>query len=227
MTVSYHFSIIMFLPVFVLCKTEYCYFIIRDERGLIMSCPWSNINFFPILSSNSRQTSTENKIVTFSFYPCFSFVNSAWRLSLSMADPSPSSTFFPAFPSLTCVLAFSSHFPPPSIFLSLFFCHILSSLCLSTSQSGNVDSVLVEEWETVSSFSHSVGVRKVFPDLNGTRLVFIDEKNCGFLFSPSHVSMMTWHIHACHAYSLQSACTSWLKMIFKKVNIVLIKARND
>lgn len=47
--------------------------------------------------------------------------------------------------------------------------------------------VLVEDWETVSSFSHAVGVRKVFPDLNGTRLVFIDDKNAGFLLSPSSV----------------------------------------
>lgn len=47
--------------------------------------------------------------------------------------------------------------------------------------------VLVEDWETVSSYSHSVGVRKLFPDLNGTRLVFIDDKNAGFLLSPSSV----------------------------------------
>lgn len=47
--------------------------------------------------------------------------------------------------------------------------------------------VLVEDWETVSSYSHAVGVRKVFPDLNGTRLVFIDDKNAGFLLSPSSV----------------------------------------
>uniref|UniRef100_A0A7N8WU58 WD repeat-containing protein 19 n=1 Tax=Mastacembelus armatus TaxID=205130 RepID=A0A7N8WU58_9TELE len=40
--------------------------------------------------------------------------------------------------------------------------------------------------ETVSSYSHPVGVRKVFPDQNGTRLVFIDGKNCGFLLSPAN-----------------------------------------
>lgn len=54
-------------------------------------------------------------------------------------------------------------------------------------QAGDVVCVLVEDWETVSSFSHAVGVRKVFPDLNGTRLVFIDDKNAGFLLSPSSV----------------------------------------
>ncbi|XP_061566182.1 WD repeat-containing protein 19 [Cololabis saira] len=53
---------------------------------------------------------------------------------------------------------------------------------------GNVVCVLVEDWETVSSYSHSVGVRKVFPDLNGTGLVFIDDKNGGFLYLPANAT---------------------------------------
>ncbi|KAK2918993.1 WD repeat-containing protein 19 [Channa argus] len=65
-------------------------------------------------------------------------------------------------------------------------CHALTTdfLYYST-DSGNVVCVLIEDLETVSSYTHSVGVRKVFPDLNGTRLVFIDDKSCGFLLSPA------------------------------------------
>uniref|UniRef100_A0A3Q1K7R2 Uncharacterized protein n=1 Tax=Anabas testudineus TaxID=64144 RepID=A0A3Q1K7R2_ANATE len=65
-------------------------------------------------------------------------------------------------------------------------CHALTTdfLYYST-DSGNVVCVLVEDLETVSSYSHPVAVRKVFSDLNGTRLVFIDDKNCGFLLSPA------------------------------------------
>uniref|UniRef100_A0A7N6FAY9 WD repeat domain 19 n=1 Tax=Anabas testudineus TaxID=64144 RepID=A0A7N6FAY9_ANATE len=48
--------------------------------------------------------------------------------------------------------------------------------------------MLLEDLETVSSYSHPVAVRKVFSDLNGTRLVFIDDKNCGFLLSPANVN---------------------------------------
>ncbi|XP_029010876.1 WD repeat-containing protein 19 [Betta splendens] len=68
-------------------------------------------------------------------------------------------------------------------------CHALTTdfLYYST-DSGNVICVLVEELETVNSYSHSVGVRKVFPDLNGTHLVFIDDKNCGFLLSPANAT---------------------------------------
>uniref|UniRef100_A0A671THC5 WD repeat-containing protein 19 n=1 Tax=Sparus aurata TaxID=8175 RepID=A0A671THC5_SPAAU len=63
-------------------------------------------------------------------------------------------------------------------------CHALTADFLYYgTDSGNVSCVLVEDWTTVSSYSHSVSVRKVFPDLNGTRLVFIDDKNGGFLLS--------------------------------------------
>lgn len=61
-------------------------------------------------------------------------------------------------------------------------------VCSCLSQVGSVVSVLLEDWETVNSYNHPVGVRKVFPDPNGTWVVFIDDKNGGFLFSPANVS---------------------------------------
>uniref|UniRef100_A0A3P8UWS2 WD repeat-containing protein 19 n=1 Tax=Cynoglossus semilaevis TaxID=244447 RepID=A0A3P8UWS2_CYNSE len=65
-------------------------------------------------------------------------------------------------------------------------CHALTADFLYYgTDSGNVECVLVEDWETVSSYSHSVGVSRVFPDLNGTWLVFIDERNSGFLLCPA------------------------------------------
>ncbi|KAM8842536.1 WD repeat-containing protein 19 [Synchiropus picturatus] len=68
-------------------------------------------------------------------------------------------------------------------------CHALTADFLYYgTDSGNVVTVLVEDLETVSSYSHEVGVRKIFPDLNGTRLVFIDDKNSCFLLSPSSAS---------------------------------------
>lgn len=83
------------------------------------------------------------------------------------------------------------HCPPSFLFFGAFASVVTfsnGSVSISLSQSGNVICVLVEELESVSSYSHSVGVRKVFPDLNGTQLVFIDDKNCGFLLSPANVS---------------------------------------
>ncbi|TWW59365.1 WD repeat-containing protein 19 [Takifugu flavidus] len=65
-------------------------------------------------------------------------------------------------------------------------CHALTADFLYYgTDSGDVECVLVEDWDTVSSYRHSVGVRKVFPDQNGTWLVFIDNKNSGFLLCPA------------------------------------------
>ncbi|XP_037103187.1 WD repeat-containing protein 19 [Syngnathus acus] len=65
-------------------------------------------------------------------------------------------------------------------------CHALTADFLSYGTDlGNVVCVLVEDWETVSTYSHTVAVSKVFPDVNGTRLVFIDDKKNGFLLTLS------------------------------------------
>ncbi|XP_028973960.2 WD repeat-containing protein 19 [Esox lucius] len=54
--------------------------------------------------------------------------------------------------------------------------------------SGVIVCVLVEDWQVVNEYRHLVGVRKVFPDPSGTRLVFIDDKSDGFLLSPVAVN---------------------------------------
>lgn len=59
----------------------------------------------------------------------------------------------------------------------------------------------------MSSYSHSVGVRKVFPDLNGTRLVFIDDKNGGFLLSTASVSTYGHMAHLCTRTAKHTAHT--------------------
>uniref|UniRef100_A0A669EFV7 WD repeat domain 19 n=1 Tax=Oreochromis niloticus TaxID=8128 RepID=A0A669EFV7_ORENI len=66
-------------------------------------------------------------------------------------------------------------------------CHALTANILYYgTDSGSVVSVPVEDCEALSSYSHSVGVRKVFPDVIGTRVVFIDNQNSGFLLSPAN-----------------------------------------
>lgn len=53
----------------------------------------------------------------------------------------------------------------------------------------------MEDWDSVSSYRHSVGVRKVFPDQIGTWLVFIDNKNTGFLLCPAKVRIFDYFTH--------------------------------
>uniref|UniRef100_A0AAZ3SUW7 Anaphase-promoting complex subunit 4 WD40 domain-containing protein n=1 Tax=Oncorhynchus tshawytscha TaxID=74940 RepID=A0AAZ3SUW7_ONCTS len=58
--------------------------------------------------------------------------------------------------------------------------------------SGVIVCILVEDWQMLNEYRHPVGIKKVFPDPNGTRLAFIDDKSDGFLLSPvndSHVEI--------------------------------------
>ncbi|XP_037530887.1 WD repeat-containing protein 19 [Nematolebias whitei] len=74
-------------------------------------------------------------------------------------------------------------------------CHALTSDFLYYGTDvGSVVSVLLEDWETVNSYNHPVGVRKVFPDPNGTWVVFIDDKNGGFLFSPANTTVACFEL---------------------------------
>ncbi|XP_014836361.1 PREDICTED: WD repeat-containing protein 19 [Poecilia mexicana] len=74
-------------------------------------------------------------------------------------------------------------------------CHALTAEFLYYGTDlGNVVCVLLEDWETVNDYSHSVSVRKVFPDPNGTWVVFIDDKNGGFLFSPANATLSCFEL---------------------------------
>ncbi|XP_071599813.1 WD repeat-containing protein 19 isoform X2 [Heliangelus exortis] len=42
----------------------------------------------------------------------------------------------------------------------------------------------IEDWQYVNEYRHPVSVRKIFPDPNGTRLAFIDDKSDGFVYCP-------------------------------------------
>ncbi|XP_045076362.1 WD repeat-containing protein 19-like, partial [Coregonus clupeaformis] len=54
--------------------------------------------------------------------------------------------------------------------------------------SGVIVCILVEDWQVLNQYRHPVGIKKVFPDPNGTRLAFIDDKSEGFLLSPVAVN---------------------------------------
>ncbi|KAK2489183.1 hypothetical protein MC885_016782, partial [Smutsia gigantea] len=49
---------------------------------------------------------------------------------------------------------------------------------------GVIQYFYIEDWQFVTDYRHPVGVKKIFPDPNGTRLVFIDEKSNGYVYCP-------------------------------------------
>ena len=56
------------------------------------------------------------------------------------------------------------------------------------SQIGGIHYFYIEDWQYVNEFRHVVGIRKIFPDINGTRLIFIDDKSDGYVYNPVSVA---------------------------------------
>ena len=50
-------------------------------------------------------------------------------------------------------------------------------------QAGQIKFFYLEDWQYVNEFRHVVGVRKIFPDPTGTKIIFIDDKSDGFIYS--------------------------------------------
>uniref|UniRef100_A0A452SZ61 WD repeat domain 19 n=1 Tax=Ursus maritimus TaxID=29073 RepID=A0A452SZ61_URSMA len=64
-------------------------------------------------------------------------------------------------------------------------CHALTGdFLVYGTDTGVIQYFYIEDWQFVNDYRHPVGVKKIFPDPNGTRLVFIDEKSDGFVYCP-------------------------------------------
>ncbi|XP_073198369.1 WD repeat-containing protein 19 isoform X4 [Lepidochelys kempii] len=65
------------------------------------------------------------------------------------------------------------------------FCHALTGdFLIYGTDTGVIHYFYIEDWQYVNEYRHPVSVRKIFPDPNGTRLVFIDDKSDGFVYYP-------------------------------------------
>ncbi|XP_074130526.1 WD repeat-containing protein 19 [Sminthopsis crassicaudata] len=64
-------------------------------------------------------------------------------------------------------------------------CHALTGdFLIYGTDTGVIRYFFTEDWQYVNEYRHPVSVKKVFPDPNGTKLVFIDEKSEGFVYCP-------------------------------------------
>uniref|UniRef100_A0A8C2YFK5 WD repeat-containing protein 19 n=1 Tax=Coturnix japonica TaxID=93934 RepID=A0A8C2YFK5_COTJA len=64
-------------------------------------------------------------------------------------------------------------------------CHALTGdFLIYGTDTGVIHYFYIEDWQYVNEYRHPVSVRKIFPDPNGTRLAFIDEKSDGFVYCP-------------------------------------------
>lgn len=42
----------------------------------------------------------------------------------------------------------------------------------------------MEDWQNATEYHHSRGIRSIYPEPNGTQLIFIDEKTDAFIYNP-------------------------------------------
>ena len=54
----------------------------------------------------------------------------------------------------------------------------------ATFQAGELFYFYLEDWNFVNEYRHVVGIRKIFPDSAGTRVIFMDDKSDGFVYNP-------------------------------------------
>ena len=55
---------------------------------------------------------------------------------------------------------------------------------MPTFQHGNIHFFFIEDWQYVTEHRHMAGIRKIFPDPSGTRVIFIDDKSDGYVLNP-------------------------------------------
>ncbi|XP_036187365.1 WD repeat-containing protein 19 isoform X5 [Myotis myotis] len=64
-------------------------------------------------------------------------------------------------------------------------CHALTGdFLIYGTDTGVIQYFYIENWQFVNDYRHPVSVKRIFPDPNGTTLVFIDEKSDGFVYCP-------------------------------------------
>ncbi|KAK3739122.1 hypothetical protein QZH41_010524, partial [Actinostola sp. cb2023] len=61
---------------------------------------------------------------------------------------------------------------------------LTSEFLIFGTDNGGLHYFFIEDWQYVNEFRHVVGIRKIYPDPSGTRLIFIDDKSDGFVYNP-------------------------------------------
>ncbi|XP_033742140.1 WD repeat-containing protein 19-like isoform X1 [Pecten maximus] len=64
-------------------------------------------------------------------------------------------------------------------------CHNMTQdFLIYGTDNGGINYFFIEDWQMVNEFRHVVGIRRLFPDPSGSRVIFIDDKSDGFVYNP-------------------------------------------
>eukprot|EP00118_Oscarella_pearsei_P011922 m.83949 g.83949 ORF g.83949 m.83949 type:complete len:1349 (+) comp36373_c0_seq7:62-4108(+) len=61
---------------------------------------------------------------------------------------------------------------------------LTSEFLIFGTSAGLLQYFFLEDWQFVNEFHHIIGIRSLFPDSTGTRLIFIDDKSDGIIYNP-------------------------------------------
>lgn len=79
---------------------------------------------------------------------------------------------------------------------------IITSLELTTNflifstDLGNLLYFSLDAWMSVIKYRHAVGIKRIYVDGEGTKLLFIDDHNQGYIYYPVSVGLETFYIRA-------------------------------
>jgi len=64
-------------------------------------------------------------------------------------------------------------------------CHALTNeFLIYATDMGHLCIFYLDDWKQVHEFRHSAGIRAVYPDISGTRLIIVDARSEGYVFNP-------------------------------------------
>ncbi|XP_067012869.2 WD repeat-containing protein 19 [Anabrus simplex] len=65
-------------------------------------------------------------------------------------------------------------------------CHALTTdFLIYGTDMGHIHYFYIEDWKLVTDFRHEIGLRDLYPDLSGSRLVIVDDKSEGYIYTPA------------------------------------------
>ncbi|XP_043247202.1 WD repeat-containing protein 19-like isoform X3 [Amphibalanus amphitrite] len=76
-------------------------------------------------------------------------------------------------------------FPDPEHRDMKVTCHYLTAdFLIYGTDTGQLVFFYLEDWTVVNEYRHTMGIRQLYPEVNGTRVVFVDERSEGHIFNP-------------------------------------------
>ncbi|THD21180.1 hypothetical protein D915_008124 [Fasciola hepatica] len=62
--------------------------------------------------------------------------------------------------------------------------HVTSQFLIFATNTGRLCYFHLDDWAYLNEFQHVVGIVSVFPNMNGTRVAFIDDRSCAYIYNP-------------------------------------------